>query len=130
MRPLGLYLSFISVLTVAYSLFLRIHHDRAALVLLGGLIGFADLAAAYMLMQERRTGLALGLFLFGLTLGLSGYFLSLHYFGPVRVTVLPDLVIVFCSLVGFLTSLLMSPFRHPATPYTHDKHTEQQDMKR
>ncbi len=90
-------------------------------MLLGLFLGLADLTAAYLLMQERRTGLALAVFLFALTLGLSGYFLGMQYFGTVQaVTILPDLVIVIATLFGFLASMSMSTFRHE-TPLTDNK---------
>lgn len=134
MKALGSYFSFISVLTVAYTLFLRIVHDMPPLLLVGGAIGFCQLASAYLLLRERRSGLLAGLFLSAIMLGFSGYFLGAHYFSTtptgIQATfsiVIPDLVIVGCSLLGFLVSLSLAPFRHADTPQ-YDRQREQSEQ--
>lgn len=111
MKLLGFYFSFVSVLTVAYTLFLQFFHADRRMLVLGGIIGFADLAAGYLLMLEKRSGLLLGVFVSAITLGLSGYFLGSHYFSSMAIPALPDVVIVAASLLGFILCLSLSPFR-------------------
>lgn len=110
MKLLGFYFSFISVLTVTYTLFLRYFHFAPDLLILGGIIGFADLMTGYLLMIEKRAGLLLGTFVSAITLGFSAYFLGEHYFSSTAIPALPDIIIIAVSLLAFLLCLSVSPF--------------------
>lgn len=112
MKFLGLYCSFTSVLAVAYVLFLGMAHSIPVLLPIGAAIGIAYLTAGYLLMVGKRTGLALGVFVAAITVGVSGYFLATHYFSSSRVPTFPDLIMLAFSLLAFVISLSQSPFQH------------------
>jgi uncharacterized membrane protein YjjB (DUF3815 family) len=109
MKLLGFYFSFISVLIITYTLFLRYFHLDPNLLILGGIIGFTDLAAAYLLMIEKRMGILLGTFVSAITVGFSAYFLGDHYFSSTAIPALPDIIMIAVSLLAFLLCLSISP---------------------
>lgn len=111
MKLLGLFFSFTSVLVAAYILFLGMAHSIPVLLPIGGALGIAYLAAGYLLIVGKHTGLALGVFIAAITVGVSGYFLGTHYFSSSPIPTFPDLIMLVFSLLAFTISLSLSPFQ-------------------